>query len=174
MRRKLLTRMAARRSAADWPGVEAIAQQILKVDAFNEEATFALAEATALSGAKAEAALVDQPANQANFRKAAEAALAGAKPQSQNGFKVELAKRCLKDFVAKDKEHQPIGEPVYNDLVSRSVYREIYWKQGDRGVAFTVPGKTDNEIAGDVGCFYSMTDRGLKFELSQWLHRLDR
>jgi xanthine dehydrogenase YagS FAD-binding subunit len=30
-----------------------------------------------------------------NFRKAAEAALHGARPQSQNGFKVELAKRCL-------------------------------------------------------------------------------
>ena len=29
------------------------------------------------------------------FRKAAEAALRDAKPQSQNGFKVELAKRCL-------------------------------------------------------------------------------
>jgi xanthine dehydrogenase YagS FAD-binding subunit len=44
---------------------------------------------------EAEAALVGQPANQANFRKAAEAALQGAKPQSENGFKVELAKRCL-------------------------------------------------------------------------------
>jgi xanthine dehydrogenase YagS FAD-binding subunit len=43
----------------------------------------------------AEAALVGQPANQANFRKAAEAALRDAKPQSENGFKVELAKRCL-------------------------------------------------------------------------------
>jgi xanthine dehydrogenase YagS FAD-binding subunit len=30
-----------------------------------------------------------------NFRKAAEAALQGARPQSQNGFKVELSKRCL-------------------------------------------------------------------------------
>jgi xanthine dehydrogenase YagS FAD-binding subunit len=30
-----------------------------------------------------------------NFRAAAEAALRGARPQSQNGFKVELAKRCL-------------------------------------------------------------------------------
>jgi xanthine dehydrogenase YagS FAD-binding subunit len=29
------------------------------------------------------------------FRKAAEAALAGAKPQSENGYKVELAQRCL-------------------------------------------------------------------------------
>jgi xanthine dehydrogenase YagS FAD-binding subunit len=44
---------------------------------------------------EAEAALVDQPANQANFRKAADAALRDAKPQSENGFKVELAKRCL-------------------------------------------------------------------------------
>ena len=45
--------------------------------------------------AEAEVALVGQPANQENFRKAAEAALRDAKPQSQNAFKVELAKRCL-------------------------------------------------------------------------------
>ncbi|HWX11980.1 MAG TPA: xanthine dehydrogenase family protein subunit M [Trinickia sp.] len=44
---------------------------------------------------EAEAALTGQPANEANFRKAAEAALRGAKPQSENGFKIELAKRCL-------------------------------------------------------------------------------
>jgi xanthine dehydrogenase YagS FAD-binding subunit len=42
-----------------------------------------------------EAVLVGQPANAANFRKAAEAALRNARPQSENGFKVELAKRCL-------------------------------------------------------------------------------
>jgi xanthine dehydrogenase YagS FAD-binding subunit len=45
--------------------------------------------------AEAEAALVDQAANEANFRKAAEAGLRDAKPQSENGFKIELAKRCL-------------------------------------------------------------------------------
>ena len=44
---------------------------------------------------EAEAVLVGQPANQANFRKAAEAALRDAKPQSENAFKTELAKRCL-------------------------------------------------------------------------------
>jgi xanthine dehydrogenase YagS FAD-binding subunit len=44
---------------------------------------------------EAEAALVGQPANTENFRKAAEAALRDAKPQSENGFKVELATRCL-------------------------------------------------------------------------------
>src|SRR5438876_3731056 len=44
---------------------------------------------------EAEAALVGKPANAANFRKAAEAALRDAKPQSENGFKIELAKRCL-------------------------------------------------------------------------------
>jgi xanthine dehydrogenase YagS FAD-binding subunit len=44
---------------------------------------------------EAEAALVGQPANEANFRKGAEAALRDAKPQSENGFKIELAKRCL-------------------------------------------------------------------------------
>ncbi len=44
---------------------------------------------------EAEAALVGQEANAANFRKAAETALQDAKPQSENAFKIELAKRCL-------------------------------------------------------------------------------
>src|SRR5262249_18570204 len=44
---------------------------------------------------EAEAALAGQPANEANFRKAAEAALRDARPQSENGFKIELARRCL-------------------------------------------------------------------------------
>jgi xanthine dehydrogenase YagS FAD-binding subunit len=44
---------------------------------------------------EAEAALVGRPANPANFRNAAEAALRGAKPRSENAFKIELAKRCL-------------------------------------------------------------------------------
>src|SRR5262245_16918613 len=44
---------------------------------------------------EAEAALADKPTNDANFRQAAEAALRDAKPQSENKFKIELAKRCL-------------------------------------------------------------------------------
>jgi xanthine dehydrogenase YagS FAD-binding subunit len=44
---------------------------------------------------EAEAALAGRPANDGSFHKAAEAALRGAKPQSENGFKIELAERCL-------------------------------------------------------------------------------
>jgi len=44
---------------------------------------------------EAETALDGKTANEENFRAAAEAALRNARPQSQNGFKVELAKRCL-------------------------------------------------------------------------------
>ena len=44
---------------------------------------------------EAEAALAGKPANAANFRHAADAALRNAKPQSENKFKIELAKRCL-------------------------------------------------------------------------------
>lgn len=44
---------------------------------------------------EAEAALTGKAANEATFREAAEAALRGAKPQSENGFKIELARRCL-------------------------------------------------------------------------------
>src|SRR5437762_925941 len=44
---------------------------------------------------EAEAALVGQPANEASFRKASEAAMRSARAQRQNAFKIELAKRCL-------------------------------------------------------------------------------
>ena len=44
---------------------------------------------------EAEAALIGKTVNDTTFRQAAEAALRSAKPQSENGFKIELAKRCL-------------------------------------------------------------------------------
>jgi xanthine dehydrogenase YagS FAD-binding subunit len=44
---------------------------------------------------EAEHELTNQPATEIVFRKAADAALRNAKPQSQNAFKIELAKRCL-------------------------------------------------------------------------------
>src|SRR5207244_401342 len=44
---------------------------------------------------EAEGELTGQLATQAVFKKAADAALRGAKPQRANGFKVDLAKRCL-------------------------------------------------------------------------------
>jgi xanthine dehydrogenase YagS FAD-binding subunit len=44
---------------------------------------------------EAEAALTNQPLDDATLKKAADAALQSAKPQSENAFKIELAKRCL-------------------------------------------------------------------------------
>src|SRR5262249_13663191 len=44
---------------------------------------------------EAEAALLHKPANAANFRAAPEPARRNARPQSENRFKIELAKRCL-------------------------------------------------------------------------------
>ncbi len=44
---------------------------------------------------EAEAALRGHAADAVSFRRAAEAAMKDAHPQSENGFKVELAKRCL-------------------------------------------------------------------------------
>jgi len=44
---------------------------------------------------EAEAALIGKTAGAANFRNAAEMAMRNAKPQSENKFKIELAKRCL-------------------------------------------------------------------------------
>ncbi len=44
---------------------------------------------------EAEQALEGAPVSETSFRAAGEAALKDARPQSQNGFKIELAKRCL-------------------------------------------------------------------------------
>jgi xanthine dehydrogenase YagS FAD-binding subunit len=44
---------------------------------------------------QAEAALMGKAPDDAAFTAAAQAALQGARPQSQNGFKVELARRCV-------------------------------------------------------------------------------
>ena len=44
---------------------------------------------------EAERALTGKPASEATFRAAADVALRGARAQHDNGFKVELAKRCL-------------------------------------------------------------------------------
>ncbi|MDR5740360.1 MULTISPECIES: xanthine dehydrogenase family protein subunit M [unclassified Caballeronia] len=44
---------------------------------------------------EAENELQNAAPDEAAFRRAADAALADAKPQSENGFKVELAKRCI-------------------------------------------------------------------------------
>ena len=44
---------------------------------------------------EAEKLLEGSDVSVATFEKAADAALFGAKPQSQNGFKVELARRCI-------------------------------------------------------------------------------
>ena len=49
---------------------------------------------------EAEQALIDQPATPASFAAAATAALRDARPQSENAFKVELAKRCLTHALA--------------------------------------------------------------------------
>jgi xanthine dehydrogenase YagS FAD-binding subunit len=44
---------------------------------------------------EAEAALTGNPANEGTFRQAADTALRHAKPQTENKFKIELAKRCV-------------------------------------------------------------------------------
>lgn len=55
VRRALSTALVACRSAHRWADVDAVARHCLRLDPLNEEATLALAEATALTGSKAQA-----------------------------------------------------------------------------------------------------------------------
>ncbi len=86
-----------------------------------------------------------------------------------SGFTVELGKYCLKDFSDKKKKIiEPLGSAAYSDLISRQVYKTVFWNHSDRGVAFTLPVKT-GDTAGDIACLYSVKDGALTFELSQQL-----
>ena len=61
LRRALLGAMAAHRGGGRWAAVERVARDVLRVDPLNEEATLALAEATALTGGKVQAlAILDR------------------------------------------------------------------------------------------------------------------
>lgn len=55
VRRALLAELGRLRAQARWADVERVARRCLELDALNEEATLALAEATAFAGGKAEA-----------------------------------------------------------------------------------------------------------------------
>lgn len=55
VRRRLIVAIGAARESVDWSAVDRLARLVLQIDPFNEEATLALAEATALLGSKAEA-----------------------------------------------------------------------------------------------------------------------
>jgi xanthine dehydrogenase YagS FAD-binding subunit len=78
----------------------ALASAAVVVNVENNRLTFAR---VALGGVgtkpwrskEAEQVLNGAPLNESSFQAAAEAALQSARPQSQNGFKIELAKRCL-------------------------------------------------------------------------------
>ncbi len=53
---------------------------------------------------EAEKALIGRPASPVSFADAAEAELRGARPRSENGFKIELAKRCMQYALRKATE----------------------------------------------------------------------
>ena len=58
---------------------------------------------------EAEAALKGKPVTKETFQAAAEAAMAGAKPQTHNGFKVELAKRTIIRALTRVAEKGPMN-----------------------------------------------------------------
>ena len=83
---------------------------------------------------EAEAALMGKSADAAHFRTAAEAALAGAKPRTDNAFKVELAKRCLvrslKTRNGLDRTWVPhVSSDVRSHFDCRSNRRSYSWRR---------------------------------------------
>lgn len=85
-------------------------------------------------------------------------------------------KMCLDDFsskIAHPTSLKPAGKFQFNKLLSRGVYDALYWNGGERGVAFTLPVKVSDRImgetAGNVACYYAVTDSGIRFQHSQQL-----
>ena len=90
------------KAAFDWP--LAVAAVALKMDGSNvQTARVVLGHVapTPWPSAQAEAALKGQPANEDTAKKAADAALADAKPLSQNAYKVQLARVAVKRAILK-------------------------------------------------------------------------
>lgn len=85
-------------------------------------------------------------------------------------------KTCLADFstkIAHPDSLKAAGKFQFNNLLSRGVYEKLYWNGSDRGVAFTLPVKINDSImgetAGNLACFYALTDSGMRFQHSQQL-----
>ena len=90
------------KAAFDWP--LAVAAVALKTDGSNVQAARVVLGYVApipWLSPDAEAALKGQAANEATAQKAAEAALRNAKPLSQNGYKVQLARVAVKRAILK-------------------------------------------------------------------------
>ena len=110
------------------------------------------------------AAMAELPASDGQYASDREKAIAALTP--------EMRDRCLSDFKQKNVAAQamPIGKLVYNDAVSQQVYHTFYWNGSDKGIAFTVPVRAaaaPDKIVGSLACFYSVTEHGLHFQLSQ-------
>jgi xanthine dehydrogenase YagS FAD-binding subunit len=90
------------KAAFDWP--LAVAAVALKMDGSSvQSARIVLGHVapTPWPSPQAEAALKGQPANEDSAKKAADAALANAKPLSQNAYKVQLARVAVKRAILK-------------------------------------------------------------------------
>ena len=90
------------KAAFDWP--LAVAAVALKMDGSSVQSARVIlghVAPTPWSSPQAEAALKGQPANEDTAKKAADAALANAKPLSQNAYKVQLARVAVKRAILK-------------------------------------------------------------------------
>jgi xanthine dehydrogenase YagS FAD-binding subunit len=90
------------KAAFDWP--LAVAAVALKTDGANVQAARVVlghVAPTPWLSSEAEAALKGQNLSEQTAQKAAEAALSGAKPLRQNGYKVQLARVAVKRAILK-------------------------------------------------------------------------
>lgn len=89
-----------------------------------------------------------------------------------------LGQQCLQDISKKISSGTLVNQTAklaFNDNITREVYRNFYWNKSDRGVAFIMPIQVNDKILGnittEIACFYSLTDSGLEFQLSQQITR---
>ena len=119
LRRHLLSALGAGRLRSEWTAVERLARTCLRIDPLNEEATLALAEATAFGGAKVEAmALLDRYASEV----------------PRNGHGLELPPRILRRRIAErlpgttdplDDRSPFVGRADSMELLSAALQRAL-------------------------------------------------
>lgn len=86
--------------------------------------------------------------------------------------------QCVEDFArraSRTKNVSASGDARFSTALTDMVYRDIYWKNADRGVVFLLPVKAHDpalgEVSADIACLYAVGDEGLEFQLSQQVLR---
>ncbi|HEU4996829.1 MAG TPA: AAA family ATPase [Gemmatimonadaceae bacterium] len=134
LRRRFIAAMGAARDSVDWSDVDRLARLVLQIDPFNEEATLALAEATALLGSKAEALTMLSRYEQETGRTDLRLSASLLRRRISERLPDSAHQRPSGPFVGREAEAETIGSHIKLGITGRPVLLAI---SGEPGIGKT-------------------------------------